>query len=309
MIIIKRMSVLSEINPRFSILVFVFFLFFIPIGLAQEKELSASKSQSYILRKDAPEIKKDTQGLLERNIDFSLPSKKKELTQIQTQARLHRKDGLEFQRLGLFDEAISCFQKAIMLDPAYVEPYNDLGVVYEMKGWQDRAMDMYLRAIELNPDYLASYTNLAMVYESKGELRRAADLWKKRVKLGSPDDPWTNRARGRLEGIGLIVDEVGKELREEEVIELLKDVQHEKESTEKPLIVIPEQKLAKPGDLSERKQKAIFYLGKAQDKLKEGEVSEALNNAALALHFDPSSKEIRKFIEEIHSKTREAYDR
>jgi len=64
-------------------------------------------------------------------IIFSQNIEKKEPTEVELEARLARRQGLKAQQAGQLDEAIIIYKKAITLDPLYVEPYNDLGVVYE----------------------------------------------------------------------------------------------------------------------------------------------------------------------------------
>lgn len=225
-------------------------------------------------------------------------NKNKKLGVLQEEARLYRQEGLKFQRLGRLDETMSCYQKAIALDPYYVEPYNDLGIVYEMKGWQDEAIELYKTALEIDPNYLAAYSNLAIIYEERGDLKIAAEYWKRRADLGSPDDYWTQKAGRHLEYIGMIIEDVARGLKEEEIINLIEDMKKNR-----PLVDLTLQ------EKDEKKQKAISFLNSAEVKLQRGEYSQALKDAGFAKHLDPSNTQIDKFIEQVHSKLRETYGR
>lgn len=123
---------------------------------------------------------------------------------ISVDAESYRTKGYEAQQRGDIDAAIEWYQKAANLRPDYAAPHNDLGILFETKGWLDRAEAEYEKAIAIDPDYKEVHTNLALLYERKGELEKAAFHWMRRYKLGSPDDPWTEEARSRLEKLGLI---------------------------------------------------------------------------------------------------------
>ena len=123
---------------------------------------------------------------------------------IKDSAEDYRAKGYEAQQRGDIDTAIEWYQKAASIKPSYASPHNDLGILFETKGWLDRAEAEYNKALAIDPEYKEVYTNLALLYERKGELERAAFNWMKRYKLGSPDDPWTQEAKDRLEKLGLI---------------------------------------------------------------------------------------------------------
>jgi len=116
----------------------------------------------------------------------------------------YRIKGYDAQQRGDIDTAIEWYQKAANLNPSYASPHNDLGILFETKGWLDRAEAEYQKAIAIDPGYKEVHTNLALLYERKGELEKAAFHWMRRYKLGSPDDPWTQEAKGRLEKLGLL---------------------------------------------------------------------------------------------------------
>ena len=119
-------------------------------------------------------------------------------------AEAYRTKGYEAQQRGDIDTAIEWYQKAASISPGYASPHNDLGILFETKGWLDRAEAEYEKALSMDPSYKEVHTNLALLYERKGELEKAAFHWMRRYKLGSPEDPWTQEARSRLERLGLL---------------------------------------------------------------------------------------------------------
>jgi Flp pilus assembly protein TadD len=59
--------------------------------------------------------------------------------------------GMNVAEKGLWREATSRWEKAIEIDPAYAEAWNDLGVAYEQQGKFDDAKKAYEKAIKLEP--------------------------------------------------------------------------------------------------------------------------------------------------------------
>lgn len=52
----------------------------------------------------------------------------------------------------LFQTAILEYQKALELDPDYIEAYNNLGVLYELKGWKQKALEVWEKSLSLEPN-------------------------------------------------------------------------------------------------------------------------------------------------------------
>lgn len=201
------------------------------------------------------------------------------------QAREYRARGYKYQQLGNIREAMGYYKKAIECDPAYAVPYNDLGVLYEANGNVDLAEQNYLQAIKIDPTYLSAYSNLAMLYEGKRDLNRAAFFWQKRAYLGSPDDPWTDRARHRLEDIRLVLGKKSMVSREQQILDLANAV-----SSEKALL------------RQDDKANAKYLLDKAKQYYQRGENILALKEAINARQLDPSNSDIDDFIEKVQTR-------
>jgi len=51
-----------------------------------------------------------------------------------------------------FELAIVAFQRALEIDPEFVEAHNNLGTLYALRGWNDQAREQWERSLQINPD-------------------------------------------------------------------------------------------------------------------------------------------------------------
>jgi len=193
----------------------------------------------------------------------------------------YREQGLEYQRMGNIEQALSLYQKAVAIYPNFAEAFNDIGVVYELMGSLARAEENYLKSIKIDPLYSSAYSNLALFYEGQRNFEKAAFYWDKRVQTGAPDDPWTQKAANRLRDIRMSLS--GKPFadeREAEVLGLMKDIASNK--TE----FIQE---------DENVSKELFK--KAKQSFDRGDMATAIKEALDAQYLDQENPEIEAFIE------------
>ena len=269
------------------------FSFFV---LAQETEYFPIDNKGYIQSNDIPETKKGT-TLFKKEGSPGAPDWGK-LASFQNNARvyvpgrrgkptrIYREEGYLLQSKGDLDGAMTLYQKAAQIDPSYAVVYNDLGVVYEAKGMLDRAEESYLKAIKIDPKFLSPYSNLAIFYENKRDLDQAKIYWEKRVRLGSGEDAWTQKARKRLEDIRLVLsDRPLEDIREREVASFLKDIENQKQ-------------IFGEGN----KGRSLRLFEKAKMSFEAGEYAAAIKEALDAQQLDPSNKDIESFIEEAQVK-------
>jgi len=275
-------------------LIIILILGLSPILSAQETAKTKSGNYGYLENKDIPGLKKGTAVIPKEGLSYALTHKKENLSDLQKQARLYRQQGLELQRVDDLDSAMAFYQKATELDPVYAVPYNDLGIIYEAKGWLDRAEDSYLKAIKIDPDYLSAYSNLALLYENKHQLDQAEFFWQKRAELGLADDPWTQRAKSRLEDIWLVLDKrPNVSFREQEILEFMQDVSANlsalKKDDTKPFKKVQQ----------DNRDIARDYFNKAKLSYEKADFVTALKQALEAQQLDPSNKNVNTFIEEL----------
>lgn len=215
----------------------------------------------------------------------SLLFAKDALTEPQKQARLYRAQGLEYQRAGDLDRAMSFYQKAIELDYLYAVAYNDLGIIYEAKGNPEQAKECYLKATQIDPHYLSPYSNLALFYENKRDLSTAAFYWKKRAELGSSREPWTVKARQRFNDIETVLGEGTVDSGEQGILNFMKDVATQKTAIKSNTAALAKRRL--------REAKLTY---------KKGDWLGALKEAIDAKSLDPDNQEIDDFIDKVKIK-------
>jgi tetratricopeptide (TPR) repeat protein len=97
----------------------------------------------------------------------------------------HFNSGVLFFNRREFSKAIQAYQKAIELDPTYVEAYNNLGITYQMIGESDKAFEVYERATKINPKYEKGYNNLGTLLLLKDRYEEALDAFQKALAINS----------------------------------------------------------------------------------------------------------------------------
>ena len=90
---------------------------------------------------------------------------------------------LYFEKLGKANEALILFNKAIGLKPSYPLAYYNRGKVYQDRGDLDKAISDYDKAIELDPGYALSYNNRGFAYQNKGDFQKAISDYSKAIEL------------------------------------------------------------------------------------------------------------------------------
>lgn len=84
--------------------------------------------------------------------------KKKKIKKIpKITADRRRKDILETAKFyflsSRYDEAISEFKKALVINPGNAEAYYNLGLIYEHQNKKEEAKGMYEKALAIDADY------------------------------------------------------------------------------------------------------------------------------------------------------------
>jgi Flp pilus assembly protein TadD len=191
------------------------------------------------------------------------------------------KEAYQAQDLDQANPEIKEFIEKVDSDPASAAAYNDLGVIYEASGLSERAEESYLKSIRFDPTLLSAYVNIALFYEKKRDLEKAEFYWAKRAELGSPDNPWKQKAANRVKDIRTVLSSSPvSDARETEVLGLIKDV-------------------AKYKSTVNRDDKALArdHFNKAKQSFNRGDLATAIKEALDAQYLDQDNPEIEAFIE------------
>jgi len=116
---------------------------------------------------------------------------------------IHNSIGITYHQQGLYSQAESEFIKALKFSSNYAEAHNNLGSVYARKNIPDKAISEFKKAISINPEYINARLNLATTYQKINNHKQAANQYKKALSLNSD----SQEARGKL---ALILYQQGK---------------------------------------------------------------------------------------------------
>jgi superkiller protein 3 len=96
--------------------------------------------------------------------------------------------------------ARDAFQRAVRLDPAYMEAFDGLGFALESLGEDDAAIANYLKAAQINQErngaFATPYVNLSALHNKSGNSDQALEFAKKAVAVNERSDRgWYQMAR------------------------------------------------------------------------------------------------------------------
>ncbi len=99
----------------------------------------------------------------------------------------HLRVGNMYYQLGLLDEAIEEYQKALRLSPGFVDIITQMGIALRDKGRYDEAVWQFNKAKEYNPRYIPARLHLGITYYSQGFLGLAEEEWREALVF-DPDN-------------------------------------------------------------------------------------------------------------------------
>ncbi len=102
--------------------------------------------------------------------------------------------GITYSKSGQLANALADLTKAIELNPKLAHAYYNRGVDYERSGQPANALADYTKAIELSPKYALAYCNRGNAYQESGQLANALADLTKAIELNPQDaDTYNNR--------------------------------------------------------------------------------------------------------------------
>ncbi|WP_020214875.1 tetratricopeptide repeat protein [Flavobacterium rivuli] len=97
-------------------------------------------------------------------------------------------EGRNFGNKDKYDLAIASYNKAVIIDPKFVEAYNYLGSSYEELGKYTEAINSYKKSLALKPNEKKPLQNMAHSYEFLNNYKEAITIYEKFIAL-YPKDP------------------------------------------------------------------------------------------------------------------------
>lgn len=98
-------------------------------------------------------------------------------------ANEHLRIGNIYYQLGLLDDAMEEYNKALRLSPNYADIVTQLGIALRDKGRHDEAIIQFNRAKEINPHYIPARLHLGITYYSRGFYGLAEEEWREALKI------------------------------------------------------------------------------------------------------------------------------
>ena len=98
-------------------------------------------------------------------------------------ANEHSQLGDHYYDLGLYDEALAEYKKALKLRPNFVDIITKAGVTLREQGLFDEAISVFIRAKEVNPKYVAARVHLGVTYYMKGFIDLAVEEGEEAKKI------------------------------------------------------------------------------------------------------------------------------
>jgi len=95
----------------------------------------------------------------------------------------HNNLGLALLRKQQRYEARMHFQKAVEINPNYVDARSNLGLVFVQEGQLDEAVDQYQAAVEIDPNSPVAHANLGNAFFTKGQLDEAVAQYEKAAEI------------------------------------------------------------------------------------------------------------------------------
>jgi tetratricopeptide (TPR) repeat protein len=109
---------------------------------------------------------------------------------------------LALQEQGRVEEAVACYRRALVLNPAFAEAHNNLGNILWQDGTLDEAVACFHRALECKPDFAEAHCNLGAVLQEQGKLVEAAVCYERAIELAPKfaEARWCRSALRLLKG-------------------------------------------------------------------------------------------------------------
>ena len=108
-----------------------------------------------------------------------------QLAQPSVEAKLEYNMGVDFYKVGKYEQAMASFRKAIDLEPDYIDAYYNLGSILEFLKQDDAALTVFKQIVVRKPtDYEALY-KAAKLSQKLGEIENA----KQYLSLIPPSSP------------------------------------------------------------------------------------------------------------------------
>ena len=110
------------------------------------------------------------------------------LEQFPNSFNLYNIVGAANKGLGLLEEAVKAYNKALSIKPDYANAYYNLGIALQELEKLNEAIEAYNKALSIKPDYPDAHYNMGNALLKQGELKEAIEAYNKALSI-KPDYP------------------------------------------------------------------------------------------------------------------------
>lgn len=108
-------------------------------------------------------------------------------------ARAEFDRGMRKMGPGTYREAVSIFNRAIVIWPGFAEAYLNRGIAERNLGQEERAASDLDKASDLDPNLARAYDERGRIYLAKGDTRRAIGEFTKSIRIQPTTDGYYQR--------------------------------------------------------------------------------------------------------------------
>jgi tetratricopeptide (TPR) repeat protein len=107
----------------------------------------------------------------------------KDLRPYSKEAVSHYNQALEAHQQGFLNHAISEYKAAIQADNRMEEAYDNLGVIYSAQHNYDEAIDCFQKALLVRPNSTVSLCGLGNAFYATGKIDQAIAKWRRVIEI------------------------------------------------------------------------------------------------------------------------------
>ncbi len=125
-----------------------------------------------------------------RDLDVYIQAEKRYLIMMQMKSEgqnISTLVGID-QTIKMIDQLIAMFQKAIQLEPTYVDAQYNLAKLYQDLGLIEEAVAAYNKTLALDPNYKDTHVNMGQMYQDFGQFDKAVEAFRRALELNPNDE-------------------------------------------------------------------------------------------------------------------------
>ena len=141
--------------------------------------------------------------LFNNNLNESLPNFDKAIELNPQFVEAWNNKGAALWSLGRFEEALEAFDEAIEIDSQVVEAWNNKGAALGSLGRFEEACEAYDEAIEINPQFVEAWYNKGVALENLGRFEEARKAFDEAIEINpQSENAWYNK--------GVVLENLGQ---------------------------------------------------------------------------------------------------